>query len=103
MVPNSKNTQSLQAVLAVAPLKKGKQLGDVRLFVCVSRTICVCKGEKWFRTFVKGTVRTERTIFTFVRGTVRTEETILYMVYVINSTDSGFQISEISEFQFFPN
>ena len=56
------NTQSLQAVLAVAPLKKGKQLGDVRLFVCVSRTICVCKGEKWFRTFVRGTVRTENEI-----------------------------------------
>ena len=30
--------------------------------VCVSRTICVCTGEKWFRTFVRGTVRTENEI-----------------------------------------
>ena len=30
--------------------------------VCLSRTICVCTGEKWFRTFVRGTVRTENEI-----------------------------------------
>ena len=60
------NTQSLQAVLAVAPLKKEKHwemLGHfVCLSVCLSRTICVCTGEKWFRTFVRGTVRTENEI-----------------------------------------
>ena len=31
-----KTPKSLQAVLAVAPLKKGKQLGNVRHFVCLS-------------------------------------------------------------------
>ena len=57
------NTQSLQAVLAVAPLKKGKQLGDVRHFVCLSvhRTFSL-RSRKWFKTFVRGTVRTEKTI-----------------------------------------
>ena len=32
------------------------------IFVCVSSTICVCTGEKLFRTFVRGTVRTENEI-----------------------------------------
>lgn len=48
-----------------SPFKKREALGDVRTFclsVCLSRTICVCTGEKWFRTFVRGTVRTENEI-----------------------------------------
>jgi hypothetical protein len=64
-------TQSLQAVFAVAPfqLKKGKELlgtptgnwemFDI-LFVCLSSTICVCTGEKWLRTFVRGIFEAEK-------------------------------------------
>ena len=36
---------------------------SVCVSVCLSSTICVCTYEKWFRTFVRGTVRTEQTIF----------------------------------------
>jgi hypothetical protein len=43
------NTQSLQAVLAVAPLKKGKQLGNVRHF-CV----CVCPVQFVFTELQSG-------------------------------------------------
>jgi hypothetical protein len=70
------NSQSLQAVLAVA-FKKEKQLSRtgrcVRHFVClcVSRTICVCTGEKWFRTFVRGSVRTENEIVSVCVSTVQ--------------------------------
>ncbi len=43
------NTQSLQAVLAVAPFKKGKQLVNVIHFVCVSVCLCVCVSIALFR------------------------------------------------------
>ena len=79
--------------------------------VCVSRTICVCTGEKWFRTFVRGTVRTENEIVSvcvhcpvssticvnrtetakwfkpFVRGTFETE-TSLNPVLALSLVDS---------------
>ena len=53
-----------------SPFKKREATGRCETFclsVCMSRTICVCTGEKWFRTFVRGTVRTEQTIF-FVKN-----------------------------------
>ena len=44
--------------------------------VCLSRTICVCTGEKWFRTFVRGTVRTENEIVIIVSVCVSLSSTI---------------------------
>jgi hypothetical protein len=55
------NTQSLQAVLAVAPLKKGKHWKMCEILsVCVSSTICVYRTAKWFKPFVRGTFETEK-------------------------------------------
>ena len=58
------NTQSLQAVLAVAPLKKGKHCYTRKcvrfLSVCLSSTICVYRTAKWFKAFVRGTFETEK-------------------------------------------
>ena len=49
----------------LSPVKKGMQLVNVRHFVClcVHRTFSM-RSRKWFKTFVRGTVRTEKTILT---------------------------------------
>ena len=55
------NTQSLQAVLAVAPLKKGNTRKCMEILsVCVSSTICVYRTAKWFKLVVRGTFETEK-------------------------------------------
>ena len=88
------NTQSLQAVLAVAPLKKGKhwEMCEI-LSVCLSSTICVYRTAKWFKPFVRGTFETEKLRkLRGVRAFSTTTKTVIKIMLIL-TPHAGFVLT----------